>query len=61
MGDTKWDIEAAAKLDIKVVAVLTGGISRGELEEAGAVCVYEDVAELLRELDNSPIGALLKG
>ena len=61
VGDTVWDVKAAAKCGLKVVAVLTGGISRAELEEAGAVSVYEDVAELLRELDNSPIGALLKG
>jgi HAD superfamily hydrolase (TIGR01509 family) len=59
VGDTVWDIEAAKKCDLRVIGVLTGGISRQELEEAGAVAVYEDVAELLRELDDSPIGELL--
>jgi len=59
VGDTVWDIEAAKKCDLQMVAVLTGGISRQELEEAGAIAVYEDVAQLLRELDDSPIGALL--
>ncbi|MDP9070811.1 MAG: HAD family hydrolase [Actinomycetota bacterium] len=61
VGDTVWDIEAAAKCDLRFVGVLTGGISRQELEEAGAIAVYEDVAQLLRELDESPIAKLLDG
>ncbi len=60
VGDTRWDIEAAAKLDVKVVAVLTGGTTRHDLEDAGAIAVYEDVAELLDRLDDSPIGKLLQ-
>jgi HAD superfamily hydrolase (TIGR01549 family) len=59
VGDTVWDIEAAKKCDLAVVGILTGGISRQELEEAGAIAVYEDVAQLLRELDDSPIAELL--
>ena len=59
VGDTVWDIEAAKKCDLAFVGVLTGGISRQELEEAGAVAVYADVAELLRQLDDSPLSSLL--
>jgi len=59
VGDTKWDIEAAAKLDVPVVAVLTGGWTRSDLTDAGAVAVYEDVAELLARLDDSPLARLL--
>ena len=59
VGDTPWDVEAAGKLGLGVVCVLTGGASRDQLEEAGAVAVYEDVAELLARLDESPLGALL--
>ncbi len=59
VGDTVWDVEAAAECDLRVVAVLTGGISRQELEAAGAVAVYEDVGQLLRELDDSPIDELV--
>ena len=55
VGDTPWDIEAARKLGIDVVAVLTGGHTPEKLEEAGAVAVYEDVAELLAKLDDSPL------
>lgn len=60
VGDTGWDIEAAAKLNLEVVTVLTGGWRRQDLTEAGAVAVYEDVAELLANLDDSPLARLLK-
>ena len=59
VGDTPWDVEAAAKLGLGVVCVLTGGATREQLEEAGAIAIYEDVAELLDQLDTSPIGKLL--
>jgi phosphoglycolate phosphatase-like HAD superfamily hydrolase len=59
VGDTRWDVEAAAKLGIDVVAVLTGGTTRADLQEAGAVAVYEDAADLLEHLDDSPLARLL--
>ena len=59
IGDTAWDVEAAAKVGLGVVGVLTGGTTREQLEEAGAIAVYEDVAELLDHLDDSPLGKLL--
>jgi len=59
VGDTRWDVEAAGKLDLEVIGVLTGGSTREQLEEAGAIAVYEDVAELLAKLDGSPLGRLL--
>jgi HAD superfamily hydrolase (TIGR01509 family) len=55
VGDTVWDIEAAGRAGVPCVAVLTGGISRSELVEAGAVAVYRDSTELLREIDESPL------
>jgi len=61
VGDTVWDVEAALKAGMPCIGVLTGGISRGELLDAGAVAVYASVAELLDKLDESPIGALLRG
>ena len=61
VGDTRWDVEAAAKLGLEVVCVLTGGSTREQLENAGAIAVYEDVAELLSKLDSSPLGKLLGG
>ena len=59
VGDTRWDVEAAAKLGLQVVCVLTGGSTREQLEAAGAVAVYEDVAERLAQLDDSPLSKLL--
>ncbi len=59
VGDTPWDVEAAAKVELGTVCVLTGGATREQLEEAGALAVYEDVGELLDDLDNSPLSKLL--
>jgi HAD superfamily hydrolase (TIGR01509 family) len=39
VGDTKWDIEAAAKAGVETVCVLTGGWSAQELHDAGAIAV----------------------
>jgi HAD superfamily hydrolase (TIGR01509 family) len=55
VGDTVWDVEAATRAGLPCIAVLSGGISRPELEEAGAVAVYDDVAALLDGLDDSPL------
>ena len=48
VGDSVWDIESAAKAGIQTIAVLSGGAySEEELEEAGAIAVYKNCAELL--------------
>ncbi len=48
VGDAVWDVESAKAAGIRTVAILTGGaFSRQELEEAGAVEVYQDCAALL--------------
>ena len=48
VGDAVWDVEAAREVGIRTVAVLSGGAYHKEdLEEAGAVAVYEDCAALL--------------
>ena len=56
VGDTPWDVEAAARAGVPTVAVLTGGFSVAELEDAGAKAVFESVAELCQELDRTPLG-----
>lgn len=55
VGDTVWDVEAAGRAGVPCVGLLTGGISRRELEDAGAVLVYEDARSLLRGIDGSPL------
>ena len=48
VGDTIWDVESAAKAGIRTVAVLSGGaFCEEELEESGAIAVYNNCAELL--------------
>jgi HAD superfamily hydrolase (TIGR01549 family) len=64
VGDTPYDVEAAARLGLACVAVLTGGYSRTELEEAGAALVVEapadlvghDWADLVRPVRREPVG-----
>ncbi|MEA2467901.1 MAG: hypothetical protein QOJ57_2027 [Thermoleophilaceae bacterium] len=56
VGDTPWDIKAARQVDVETVAVITGGFSSAELEEAGAVEVFESVAELRSRLSETPLG-----
>src|SRR3954471_19771916 len=56
VGDTPWDIKAAEAAGVPTVAVITGGFSRAELEEAGAVAVFESVAELRSGLGDTPLG-----
>jgi HAD superfamily hydrolase (TIGR01549 family) len=56
VGDTPWDIKAASGADVPTVAVITGGFSRAELEEAGAAAVFESVAELRTGLSDTPLG-----
>jgi HAD superfamily hydrolase (TIGR01549 family) len=51
VGDSVWDIEAAKAAGVPAYGLLTGGTSRAELEEAGAVAVYRDAAVLLERLD----------
>jgi HAD superfamily hydrolase (TIGR01549 family) len=51
VGDSVWDVEAAKRAGVPAYAVLAGGYCRAELEEAGAVAVYDDVADLLEHLD----------
>jgi phosphoglycolate phosphatase-like HAD superfamily hydrolase len=55
VGDTTWDIEAASKLGVPVVAVRTGGFGDDELLGAGASAVYDTPAAVLAELDDGPL------
>jgi HAD superfamily hydrolase (TIGR01509 family) len=55
IGDTTWDIEAAKGAGIETIAVLTGGYAESELREAGAVCVFESIADLRTRLDETPL------
>jgi HAD superfamily hydrolase (TIGR01509 family) len=58
VGDTVWDVRAARNAGIGCIGVLSGGISRAELADAGALAVYRDVGELCGALDASPLRRL---
>lgn len=60
VGDAVWDVEACVRAGVPCIGVLSGGFSRGELEAAGASAVYENALELSENLDDSPIGELLR-
>ena len=51
VGDSVWDVQAAKAAGVPAYGVLTGGTSRAELLEAGAVAVYEDPHDLIERLD----------
>ena len=55
VGDTPWDVEAATKAGVETLCVITGGWSKQELREAGAIAVFESVDELRRRLDETPL------
>ena len=55
VGDTPWDVKAAAAADVGTLAVMTGGFSEQELREAGALAVFESVADLCQRLDETPL------
>ena len=57
VGDSVWDVYAAAELDIPCIGLTCGGISAAELGDAGAVATYRDPADLhagLERLDRLP-------
>lgn len=50
VGDSVWDVVAAARAGIPTLGLLTGGFGRGELDEAGAAAVFESLEDLQRAL-----------
>ena len=61
VGDTVWDVEAAQRAGLPCIALTCGGISAQELRDAGAAAVYDDPADLLEHLDDSPVGRVALG
>ena len=59
VGDAVWDAEASARAQVPSIGLLSGGVSRDELETAGATEVFENPVELLVQLDHSLIARLV--
>jgi HAD superfamily hydrolase (TIGR01509 family) len=51
IGDSIWDMLAAARCGALGIGLLSGGYGREELERAGALRVYDDPADMLGHLD----------
>jgi HAD superfamily hydrolase (TIGR01509 family) len=54
IGDTPYDVIAAAKCGVATIAVLSGGFSKDVLLRAGARLIYRDVGEILAESERGP-------
>ena len=46
IGDSTWDVKAAAAAGVPTLALLTGGFSEAELREAGAAEVAREIATI---------------
>jgi phosphoglycolate phosphatase-like HAD superfamily hydrolase len=46
VGDSVWDCVAAARVDVPVIGVLTGGFGEEELRVAGAVEVVASLTDV---------------
>ena len=58
VGDAVWDVEACKRAGVGIIGLLSGGVSRCELEKAGAHQVFENALDLCQHLDDTPIAAL---
>lgn len=56
VGDTAWDVQACQKAGVRCVGFLCGGISCGELLEAGAAEIYDGPADLLARFPGRLLG-----
>ena len=59
VGDSVWDVKAAADLEIPTIGLLCGGTSEAELRDAGAKEIFEDPRDLLDNLHTSELGKLI--
>lgn len=56
LGDTPYDVLAAARAGVDTIALRCGGFSDAQL--GGAIMLYDDPAELLARYDSSPLGRI---
>jgi HAD superfamily hydrolase (TIGR01549 family) len=55
VGDTRYDAEAAGKINVRTIGVLCGGGNCEELHQAGCVAIYRDPADLLEQYSYSAL------
>jgi HAD superfamily hydrolase (TIGR01509 family) len=59
LGDTPYDVTAAKRAGVPIVALRCGGWDDAGL--VGAIAIYDDPARLLIDYDHSPFAALARG
>jgi HAD superfamily hydrolase (TIGR01549 family) len=58
VGDAVWDVIACRRAGVTSIGLLSGGISREELEKAGAESVFDNPRDLCDHIDSTKIAAL---
>ena len=58
VGDTPYDAQAAAAAGLKTIGLLSGGFPEDVLREAGCIAIYQDIADLLANYEQSPLAAM---
>jgi phosphoglycolate phosphatase-like HAD superfamily hydrolase len=53
VGDSVWDVKAAAKAGLRAIGFRSGGFPDAALKEAGACALYDGPADLLAHYDGS--------
>ncbi len=56
VGDTPYDVQAAVKIGLRTIGVLSGGFPEQDLRDAGCIAIYRDPADILSHYDESPFG-----
>lgn len=56
IGDTPYDAIGASRVGIATIGLRSGGFPDEVLREAGVVALYDDVAALLADYEQSPLG-----
>ena len=57
IGDTPWDVKAAAKVGLRTIGFRSGGFSDETLQASGVAFLYDGAADLLARYDSSPFAA----
>lgn len=57
VGDTPWDVKAAARAGLRTIGFLSGGFPEEVLRDSGAALVYAGPQDLLARYASSPWGA----
>jgi HAD superfamily hydrolase (TIGR01509 family) len=55
IGDSPYDVQAAGRAGVRVIALRCGGFPDRDL--AGAMAIFDDVADLLHSYERSPMAA----